>query len=336
MRRELSAASTSTAPRSSVEASFGVASSPTTRSASRGCCSTPTRRCTGARTGPTASSSTQGPPTRRGAGVDALVMQRELRHALDLRRVRAALPAQARHAHRPDQRGRGPGPLAAPGARAAAARAVPAGRRAHRADRAVDRVGGAPRRSRPRRLDRRRLRLARVGQRLGPQPLLARASPTRDRASWRARVPAATGSASRSPRPRWPSTTRWRPASSPRSRPTASRCRSTTSGSATPRSRSCATSAMSEIKIDRLFITGLDDNEQDRAIVGSVIDLAHSLGAPSRRRGSRPRRSRPGCATPAATTPRASSGRGRDRGPTSPPRPPTTSRTSRTIERPPS
>jgi diguanylate cyclase (GGDEF)-like protein len=37
--------------------------------------------------------------------------------------------------------------------------------------------------------------------------------------------------------------------------------------------------AMSEIKIDRLFITGLDDNEQDRAIVGSVIDLAHSLGS---------------------------------------------------------
>ncbi|CAN5439770.1 hypothetical protein BH10ACT10_BH10ACT10_20980 [soil metagenome] len=37
--------------------------------------------------------------------------------------------------------------------------------------------------------------------------------------------------------------------------------------------------AMSEIKIDRLFITALDDNEQDRAIVGSVIDLAHSLGS---------------------------------------------------------
>ncbi len=36
--------------------------------------------------------------------------------------------------------------------------------------------------------------------------------------------------------------------------------------------------AMDEIKIDRLFITGLAELEQDRAIVGSVIDLAHSLG----------------------------------------------------------
>ncbi len=36
---------------------------------------------------------------------------------------------------------------------------------------------------------------------------------------------------------------------------------------------------IAEIKIDRLFITGLSGSDQDRAIVGSVIDLAHSLGS---------------------------------------------------------
>ena len=38
------------------------------------------------------------------------------------------------------------------------------------------------------------------------------------------------------------------------------------------------TLSMAELKIDRLFITGLDGNEQDRAIVRSVVALAHSLG----------------------------------------------------------
>ncbi|GAA4350353.1 putative bifunctional diguanylate cyclase/phosphodiesterase [Angustibacter luteus] len=36
--------------------------------------------------------------------------------------------------------------------------------------------------------------------------------------------------------------------------------------------------AVSEVKIDRTFVAGLSDNEQDRAIVGSVIGLGHSLG----------------------------------------------------------
>jgi diguanylate cyclase (GGDEF)-like protein len=35
---------------------------------------------------------------------------------------------------------------------------------------------------------------------------------------------------------------------------------------------------MTEIKVDRLFVTGLAGNDQDRAIVRSVVDLSHSLG----------------------------------------------------------
>jgi len=35
---------------------------------------------------------------------------------------------------------------------------------------------------------------------------------------------------------------------------------------------------VSEVKIDRTFVSGLPGNEQDRAIVHSVIDLGHSLG----------------------------------------------------------
>jgi len=35
---------------------------------------------------------------------------------------------------------------------------------------------------------------------------------------------------------------------------------------------------VSEVKIDRTFVSGLLDNEQDRVIVRSVIDLGHSLG----------------------------------------------------------
>ena len=38
------------------------------------------------------------------------------------------------------------------------------------------------------------------------------------------------------------------------------------------------TVGVSEIKIDRTFISGLLDNEQDRAIARSVIDLGHDLG----------------------------------------------------------
>jgi diguanylate cyclase (GGDEF)-like protein len=36
--------------------------------------------------------------------------------------------------------------------------------------------------------------------------------------------------------------------------------------------------AVSEVKIDRTFVAGLSGSEQDRAIVGSVIELGHSLG----------------------------------------------------------
>ncbi|GAB3594411.1 hypothetical protein GCM10027446_18240 [Angustibacter peucedani] len=36
--------------------------------------------------------------------------------------------------------------------------------------------------------------------------------------------------------------------------------------------------AVHEVKIDRTFVAGLSGSEQDRAIVGSVIDLGHSLG----------------------------------------------------------
>lgn len=35
---------------------------------------------------------------------------------------------------------------------------------------------------------------------------------------------------------------------------------------------------VSEVKIDQTFIAGLPDNEKDRAIVRSVIDLGHNLG----------------------------------------------------------
>jgi EAL domain-containing protein (putative c-di-GMP-specific phosphodiesterase class I) len=35
---------------------------------------------------------------------------------------------------------------------------------------------------------------------------------------------------------------------------------------------------VSEVKIDRTFVSGIPGNEQDRAIVRSVIDLGHSLG----------------------------------------------------------
>jgi EAL domain-containing protein (putative c-di-GMP-specific phosphodiesterase class I) len=35
---------------------------------------------------------------------------------------------------------------------------------------------------------------------------------------------------------------------------------------------------VSEIKIDRTFVSDLDDNSQDRAIVRSIIELGHSLG----------------------------------------------------------
>jgi diguanylate cyclase len=38
------------------------------------------------------------------------------------------------------------------------------------------------------------------------------------------------------------------------------------------------TANISEIKIDRTFLTDLRDNEQDRAIVRSVVDIGHSLG----------------------------------------------------------
>jgi len=38
------------------------------------------------------------------------------------------------------------------------------------------------------------------------------------------------------------------------------------------------TLAVSEVKIDREFVMGLPGNEQDRAIVRSVVDLGHSLG----------------------------------------------------------
>ena len=38
------------------------------------------------------------------------------------------------------------------------------------------------------------------------------------------------------------------------------------------------TLAVDEVKIDRTFVSGLDASEQDRAIVGSVIQLAHGLG----------------------------------------------------------
>ncbi len=35
---------------------------------------------------------------------------------------------------------------------------------------------------------------------------------------------------------------------------------------------------VSEVKVDRLFVMGLVDHQHDRAIVRSVIDLAHQLG----------------------------------------------------------
>ena len=35
---------------------------------------------------------------------------------------------------------------------------------------------------------------------------------------------------------------------------------------------------VSEVKIDRTFVSGIPGNEQDRVIVRSVIDLGHSLG----------------------------------------------------------
>jgi EAL domain-containing protein (putative c-di-GMP-specific phosphodiesterase class I) len=35
---------------------------------------------------------------------------------------------------------------------------------------------------------------------------------------------------------------------------------------------------VSEVKIDQTFVAGLPGNEQDRAIVRSVIDLGHNLG----------------------------------------------------------
>jgi diguanylate cyclase (GGDEF)-like protein len=38
------------------------------------------------------------------------------------------------------------------------------------------------------------------------------------------------------------------------------------------------TLAVSEVKIDRAFVAGVESNEQDRAIVRSIIDLGHSLG----------------------------------------------------------
>jgi diguanylate cyclase (GGDEF)-like protein len=38
------------------------------------------------------------------------------------------------------------------------------------------------------------------------------------------------------------------------------------------------TLTVSEVKIDRTFVAGLSGSEQDRAIVGSVIDLGHGLG----------------------------------------------------------
>ena len=38
------------------------------------------------------------------------------------------------------------------------------------------------------------------------------------------------------------------------------------------------TLAVSEVKVDRTFVAGLAANEQDQAIVGSVIELGHRLG----------------------------------------------------------
>ncbi|MGN6612954.1 MAG: EAL domain-containing protein, partial [Angustibacter sp.] len=38
------------------------------------------------------------------------------------------------------------------------------------------------------------------------------------------------------------------------------------------------TLTVAEVKIDRTFVAGLSGSEQDRAIVGSVIGLGHSLG----------------------------------------------------------
>ena len=87
---------------------------------------------------------------------------------------------------------------------------------------------------------------------------------------------------------------------------------STTSGSATPRSRSCATLAITEIKIDRIFIAGLDDNEQDRAIVALGHRPRPQPGL-HRDRGGRRDPGRRGLAASRrrATTRRATSGRGR-------------------------
>ena len=38
------------------------------------------------------------------------------------------------------------------------------------------------------------------------------------------------------------------------------------------------TLAVAEVKIDRVFVSGVENNDQDRAIVRSIIDLGHSLG----------------------------------------------------------
>jgi diguanylate cyclase (GGDEF)-like protein len=38
------------------------------------------------------------------------------------------------------------------------------------------------------------------------------------------------------------------------------------------------TLAVAEVKIDRIFVSGVENNDQDRAIVRSIIDLGHSLG----------------------------------------------------------
>ena len=148
----------------------------------------------------------------------------------------------------------------------------------------------APRAARLHRLDRRRPRLDRRGERLGPQPLLAavRRLGPRHPAAGRGAPP--TACTSRSPRPRWPSTATSPARSSTRWPPRASRCPSTTSGSASPACPSCARLDVTEIKIDRTFVAGPD---RQRAGPGHRR-LGHRAGPPAGLRGDRRGRRDPG------------------------------------------
>ena len=67
------------------------------------------------------------------------------------------------------------------------------------------------------------------------------------------------------------------------------------------------------LKVDRMFVDELEEDEEGGRVVSAVISLAHALGLRSWPRAWRPSSSWRSCATSTATSPRASSSRGRYR-----------------------